>query len=119
MSATMLRYATRDSAVPPALVDEVRGHDPAALLDAARELGRFDARPWLADLRCPTASVVTMRDRLVAPSRQLELAVGTRASVFRVNADHLGAVGNRAQFLPALTAACRAACSSGRLRASG
>ena len=102
VSQTMLRHATRDSAVPPALLEEVRGHDPAALVEAMRALGRFDARPWLAELRCPTVSVITARDRLVPPSRQLELAAATGARVVRIDADHLGAVGDRARFLPAL-----------------
>ena len=64
-----VRDAARDSAMSPAFVDEVRGHDPAALIEAGRALGNFDARPWLAELGCPTASIVTTRDRLVPPSR--------------------------------------------------
>ena len=107
LAETMMRYAGRDSAMSPVFIDEVRGHDPAALLEASRALGAFDARPWLGTLGCPTASIVTMRDRLVPPARQLELAQATGAGVYRVQADHLGAVRDRAQFLPALTAACR------------
>jgi 3-oxoadipate enol-lactonase len=108
VAESMVRYAARDSAMSPAFVEEMRGHDPAAILEAARALGTFDARPWIAELRCPTASIITTRDRMVAPARQMELAHATRATVFRVHADHLGAVGDRTQFLPALRAACRA-----------
>ena len=119
VSQTMLRHATRDSAVPPALLEEIRGHDPAALVEAMRALGRFDARPWLSELRCPTVSVITARDRLVPPSRQRELAAATGARVVRIDADHLGAVGDRARFLPALGWACRYVAAAGDMGATG
>jgi pimeloyl-ACP methyl ester carboxylesterase len=119
LGATMLHYATRDSGISPAFLNEVRGHDPAALVEAARALGNFDARPWLAELRCPTASIITTRDRLVPPPRQLELARAVGARIYPVDADHLSAVGDREQFLPALTAACRSVDSSRDSRATG
>ena len=119
LAQTVVRYTARDSAMSPAFVDEVRGHDPAALIEAGRALGNFDARPWLAELRCPTASIVTTRDRLVPPSRQLELARATKASVYYIHADHLGAVGDRPRFLPALSAACRSVGSSRDVHATG
>jgi pimeloyl-ACP methyl ester carboxylesterase len=107
VSTAMLRYGARDSGVPPLLVEEMSGHDPAALLEATQALRRFDARPWVAELRCPTASVITTRDGLVPAARQLELAVATGATTFRVDADHLSAVGDPGRFLPVLAAACR------------
>jgi pimeloyl-ACP methyl ester carboxylesterase len=119
LAETMVQYAARDSAMSPAFVDEVRGHDPAAILEALRALGNFDARPWLAELGCPTASIITTRDRLVPPPRQLELARATGASLYPVHADHLGAVGDREQFLPALTAACRSVGFPRDIRATG
>jgi len=119
MTQAMVRYAARESAMPPGLVDEVRGHDPAAMLEAMRALSRFDARPWLHELRCPTASVITSRDRLVPPSRQLELASATGAGIYRVDADHIGAVRDRARFLPALVSACRSVGYPEDVRASG
>jgi pimeloyl-ACP methyl ester carboxylesterase len=118
LGQTAVRYAARDSAMSRALIDEVRGHDPAALIEAGRALGNFDARPWLAELGCPTASIVTTRDSLVPSSRQLELARATRASVYYVHADHLGAVGDRSQFLPALSAAGQSVAFRG-MRATG
>ncbi len=119
MAETMVRYATREAGMPTAFADEVSGHDPAAMLEALRALGRFDARPWLGELRCPTASVITTRDRLVPPSRQLELASATGARIHQVDADHIGAVRDRARFLPALIAACRSVGFPERIRASG
>jgi pimeloyl-ACP methyl ester carboxylesterase len=119
ISAAVLQYAARDLGIPPAFAGEVRGHDPAAIVEATRALGDFDARPWLAELRCPTASIITTRDRLVPPARQLELARATGACVYEVDANHLSAVGDREQFLPALTAACRSVGFPRDIRATG
>lgn len=118
LNGSVLRYLGRDSPLPPALVEEVRRHDPAALLEASRALGNFDARPWLGQLCCPTSSIVTTRDGLVPPARQLELAQATGARVHRVDADHLGAVRDRARFLPALRAACRFVANAGTATAA-
>ena len=64
-------------------------------------------------------SVITARDRLVPPSRQLELAAATGARVVRIDADHLSAVGDRARFLPALTSACRYVAAAVDMGATG
>ena len=69
--------------------------------------------------RCPAVSVITARDRLVPPSRQLELAAATGARVVRIDADHLGAVGDRARFLPALASACRYVAAAVDMGATG
>ena len=44
--------------------------DPVAVAEAGASLGRFDARPWLADIDVPTAVVRTTLDNAVPPSRQ-------------------------------------------------
>ena len=119
LARSITRYAARESAMSPAFADEVRGHDPAALVEAGRALGRFDARPWLAELRCPAASIVTTRDGVVPPARQLELARAARATVYYVHGDHLAAVRDQERFLPALSAACRSVSSSRYTRATG
>ena len=118
LSDTMVRYLGRESAMPQSLIDEFRGHDPAALLEAARALSNFDARPWLGQLDCPTASIVTMRDGLVPPARQLELANATGATVYRIPGDHLGTARDPARFLPTLVAACRSVAQAGAARAT-
>ena len=40
------------------------------IAEAGRELGRFDARPWLADVLVPSAVVLTRRDKAVPPRWQ-------------------------------------------------
>jgi 3-oxoadipate enol-lactonase len=106
MVATMLQATGAYDRLPPLLVEEARRHDVAALVEARDAVQRFDARPWLGALGVPAASVVTLGDRLVPASRQLELAVATRATVIRVDADHDVGMRNPGLFLPALLEAC-------------
>ena len=90
-------------------VTELRRAHPAHMLGAAHELGRFSSVSWIGQVDVPTAVVVTRRDVLVPPSRQLALAAAIRgASVHEVDADHGAPVGDPDRFVPALVAACRA-----------
>jgi 3-oxoadipate enol-lactonase len=103
----LLRWAG-DGRLPPGFVEEVRRHDPAAIIEATQAVRRFDARPWVGDLRAPAAVVLTERDRYVAPGRQLQLARATGASIHPLAADHDVAMRNPGRFLPVLADACRA-----------
>ncbi|MGM0817954.1 MAG: alpha/beta fold hydrolase, partial [Actinomycetota bacterium] len=59
--------------------------------EAGRELGRFDARGWLATVDVPTAVVRSTRDRLVSPASQAALAARIpTARRFDVDVDHDG-----------------------------
>jgi 3-oxoadipate enol-lactonase len=71
--------------------------------EAGRELGRFDARPWLGELRAPAAVVVTTRDRMVPPRLQRDLARRLGAAVVDSHSDHLDT--DRDEFTRALLAA--------------
>jgi 3-oxoadipate enol-lactonase len=90
------------------LVSEAGRHHPAVMLEARRAVRNFDARPWLGSLAAPTAVVVTSLDRMVPPSRQLELARATGASVHRVDAGHDVAMRDPGRFVPVLVEACSA-----------
>jgi len=107
LSSSMVRYAGRRWEVPSPYVREVRRHDPAAIVEAAAAVRRFDARPWVDELEAPAVSVVTARDPVVPPARQLELARALGAFVLFLDGDHHAAVRQPARFLPALTEACR------------
>jgi 3-oxoadipate enol-lactonase len=85
---------------------EMARHDPVAVIDARNEVMRFDARAWASSLRAPAASVVTIRDTLVAPTRQLDLAGRTGAAIFTVDGDHDVVLRSSPAFVPALVAAC-------------
>ena len=79
------------SAVLPWLAAEAFRGDPAAIADAGRALGAFDARPWASRLDVPTAVVVSTRDRLLAAARQRELARAIPgASTVEMEAGHNG-----------------------------
>jgi 3-oxoadipate enol-lactonase len=76
------------------------------IAEAGRELGRFDSRPWLAELAAPAAVVVTTQDRSVPPAWQRDLARRLHAPIFDSPGDHLTAPPSAA-FTQALIAALR------------
>jgi pimeloyl-ACP methyl ester carboxylesterase len=61
------------------------------IAEAGRELGRFDARPWLREIAVPAAVVLTKDDRAVPPRWQRDLATGLGAPVFETPGDHFAA----------------------------
>ena len=71
------------------VVGELRRGSAEDIAEAGREIGRFDSRPWLEDVRQPMAVLVTCIDVLVPPNRQFELAHRLEAPVVEVNSDHL------------------------------
>ena len=58
------------------------------VIEAGRELSRYDARPVVGDVDVPTAVLYTRHDRLVHPRKQRALADAAAASVFPVDGDH-------------------------------
>jgi 3-oxoadipate enol-lactonase len=84
------------------------------LLDAlvALEVGAaFTSHDWVSAIDVPTACVVTVRDRVVAPRRQYKLA-GALAdnTTIEIDADHGAFLSSPDQFAAAVTAACDAVC---------
>jgi 3-oxoadipate enol-lactonase len=79
-------------------------HDWLAIIDAGREIGRFDSRSWAGDIDVPTGVVVTTRDRVVPLARQLELATAIPgATVHPVTGDHAVCLAHGEAFVPQLT----------------
>lgn len=96
-------------------LDEVRRHDPRALVDAGLELAAFRSQSWAGDIDVPTAMIVTLGDRLIGTQRQLTLARTIRgATVYRVRGDHFAAVRDPEIFGHTLSAACRDVVARGR-----
>jgi len=87
-------------------MDQIARHDWFDVLEAGREIGRFDSRPWLGEVDVPAAVVATTDDEVVPLHRQLELAVATGAEVLKIASGH-AACYDRALFVPALVAACQ------------
>ena len=89
--------------------DEVARHDWNQIVEAGREIGRFDSRGWLSDIPVPSAVVVTDDDEVVPVHRQLALADRLRqASIWRVPGGHAVCTAAPERFVPALVAACTA-----------
>lgn len=78
---------------PQWFIDEVRSASMPHIVDAGRELARFDSRPWLSSLRMPVGVLVTARDTIVSPGHQHELAsrIG-HADIASVPLDHADVV---------------------------
>lgn len=102
---TVLRgwRGSRGAVVP----GEVATHDWTRIVEAGREICRFDSRPWLGELGVPTAVVATDADDVVPYHRQLALAEAIPgATVHVVHGGHTVCTLAPRRFVPALLAAC-------------
>jgi 3-oxoadipate enol-lactonase len=80
------------------------------VLEAGREIGRYDAREWLEGVDVPTSVVITMRDRVVPVRRQVRLfETVQRAEAFRVDGDHDSVAALPERFVPTLLRAVQSA----------
>ena len=79
----------------------------ATTLSATRAVCGFTSDSWISRVDVPTAVVITARDRVVPPDRQLELARAIPgASVHYLDADHGACVNAPRLFAGALLEAC-------------
>jgi pimeloyl-ACP methyl ester carboxylesterase len=75
--------------VLPWMLGEIDRGSAEDIAEAGRELGRFDARAWIAHIDVPAAVVVTARDALVGPQHQRALAAAIPGcKLLEVDADH-------------------------------
>lgn len=85
---------------------EMRRHSIRQLFEAGAEIGRYDAREWIASIDVPTAVVVTDRDRAMPAAFQLSMAEQIATStVHRVDHGHLSCVSD--EFGRIIVDACR------------
>jgi 3-oxoadipate enol-lactonase len=94
----------------------------ATAVSAMHAVCEFTSDSWISQVDVPTAVVVTARDAIVPPSRQLKLArVVPGASVHEVDADHGACVNAPQLFAPVLLEACRSVDPGrgGKLRTPG
>jgi pimeloyl-ACP methyl ester carboxylesterase len=92
----------------------------ATTLSAMRAVCGFTSDSWISQVDVPTAVVITARDRVVPPGRQLELARAIPgASVHHLDADHGACINAPQLFARALLEACWSAepAHAGTLRA--
>jgi 3-oxoadipate enol-lactonase len=78
----------------PWLAGEMKRLHPSDIVSAGRAIAAFDARPWLAELGTPAASIVTQHDLVVGPARQRSTAAALGAQVVEVDAGHAVCVTN-------------------------
>jgi 3-oxoadipate enol-lactonase len=101
-SAGFHRAGLRDSPETAWALSEMMRHSARDIVEAGRELGRFDSRPWLRSLQIPAAVVLTTRDELVPPGKQRQLAQALQAPVFEAPISHLEITSNGQAYNPAL-----------------
>ena len=71
------------------IVGEIRRNDIWMITEAGRAISEFDARPFASRIDVPTAMLVTLRDRLVHPTKQFALATTVRAEIVELDGDHI------------------------------
>ena len=85
---------------------EMRRHDVRMLIDATRSITRFDSRGWIGEIDVPTTVLRTNRDRMIEPSRQMELVARIpRARVVSHDGGHIACA--RTTFAAPMLSACR------------
>ncbi|MCW2751809.1 MAG: alpha/beta hydrolase, partial [Aeromicrobium sp.] len=86
-----------------------------AVGQAVASLGRHHSSPWLTMVDVPTAIVVTAKDHVIPPVRQLELAeLIPDATVHQAECGHAGCVLEYKEFVPVFVEAALA--TSARMR---
>jgi 3-oxoadipate enol-lactonase len=92
------------------------GHDWTRIVEAGREICRFDSRSWIDQLSVPTAVVATMADEVVPSARQLDLARSIPGASLRVvSGGHSVCTTAPVRFVPALVGACTEVAERARL----
>jgi 3-oxoadipate enol-lactonase len=86
---------------------EVAHHDWAQIVEAGRELGRFDSRAWAEQIDVPTAVVITDQDDVVPVHRQRDLASRIAdCTLHHVTGGHTVCTVEPDNFVPVLLDAC-------------
>jgi pimeloyl-ACP methyl ester carboxylesterase len=79
-----------DASTPAFGKAEFRSTSAWSMPEVLGELGRFNSAPWVGEISCPTAVVVTDNDHAIPSSRQRKLAQAIPgAEVFEVHGGHL------------------------------
>jgi pimeloyl-ACP methyl ester carboxylesterase len=79
----------------------------ATTASAAQAVSGFSSTEWIGEVDVPTAVVVTTRDRVIAPARQLALTQAIpNARSYLVEEGHSACVGRPDHFVPVLLEAC-------------
>lgn len=100
-------------------LEQIGRHDWKSIVEASRELGRFDSRSWIGEIDVPAAVVVTDDDDVVPVRRQEMLIEGLGdPAVFHIDGGHRKSCIDPISFVPALVDACRAVAARNMLLAA-
>jgi pimeloyl-ACP methyl ester carboxylesterase len=83
------QVAQGDPATTSWVVGELRRGAPEDIAEAGRDIGRFDSRSWIGDVKVPAAVLVCTMDLLVPPTMQRALAERLHAPTVEIASDHL------------------------------
>jgi 3-oxoadipate enol-lactonase len=87
--------------------EQISRHDWTKVLEAGRAIGTFSSRTWIGEVDVPSAVIVTERDLIVPPQRQVHLLESIQgARGYRVDGGHDAVIALASQFVPTLVAAC-------------
>lgn len=101
------------------VVDELATHDWARVGEAGMAIGRFNSERWLHNIDVPTSVILTLRDDVVEPVRQLRLARAIPgAELHMVEGDHAVCAVEPDVFGPVLLSACHHVERRARARAA-
>jgi pimeloyl-ACP methyl ester carboxylesterase len=100
--AALRRTGVRDPRLRAWFVAELSRGSARDLAEAGREIARYDARPWIADLAAPAAAVVTTADTTVPPRKQRALAAALSGPAVEVDGTHFAVTERPDRFVPAL-----------------
>ena len=115
----LARNGIRDGESAAWVQSELLRHSSRDIAEAGRELGRFDSRPWLSGVEPTVGVLVTVRDELVSPRKQRELAAAAGGPVVEADISHMQVVERAGQFNPPLLEAIAAVSAASRSAPSG
>jgi 3-oxoadipate enol-lactonase len=89
-------------------VEQLSQHDWKQVIEAGRQVGRYDSRSWIGSVSVPTSVIVTTDDEVVPPRHQIALANAVpAATIHRLPGGHHECVTAPEKFVPVLANACR------------
>ncbi|MCW2543181.1 MAG: Hydrolase [Frankiales bacterium] len=95
-----------DASTPAFGREQFRSTSAWSMPEVLAELGRFNSAPWVGEISCPTASVITDKDHAIPASRQRRLAASIPGTeVFEIHGGHISLVVKADAFREALSEA--------------
>ena len=93
VAAALPSNPSLDASTPAFGRAEFRSTSAWSMPEVLGELGRFNSAPWIGEVACPTAVVVTDNDKAIPANRQRKLAESIPgAEVFEVHGGHMSLI---------------------------